>query len=102
RIEQAITNVLENAFKYGAGKPIHITLDGDAHDVVITIDDEGPGIPAQDLERIFLRFERASSARSYGGFGLGLYISREIISAHGGTITAENRPFGGARFTIRF
>jgi PAS domain S-box-containing protein len=101
RIEQALTNVLENALKYGAGKPVRVTVDGSPSAVTIVVEDEGPGIPEQDRERIFQRFERASSMRHYGGFGLGLYVSREILAAHGGTIAVENRHGGGARFTMR-
>ena len=101
RIEQALTNVLENALKYGAGAPVRVTVDGSPSVVTIVVEDGGPGIPEQDRERIFQRFERASSVRHYGGFGLGLYVSREILAAHGGTIAAENRQGGGARFTMR-
>ena len=63
--------------------------------------DHGAGIPLPDLERVFERFERAASARHYGGLGLGLFVSREIVLAHGGTITAENMAAGGACITAR-
>jgi signal transduction histidine kinase len=101
RIRQLITNVLENALKYGAGQPVHVVLGEDAPAFVLTITDHGPGIPEQDLERIFQRFERAAPPRNYGGLGLGLYVSRQIVEGHGGSISARNEPGGGARFTIR-
>ena len=101
RMRQLITNVLENALKYGAGQPIHVVLGEDARAFVLTITDHGPGVPEQDLERIFERFERAAPPRNYGGLGLGLYVSRQIVEGHGGSISARNEPGGGARFTIR-
>ncbi|HEX3343311.1 MAG TPA: PAS domain-containing sensor histidine kinase [Polyangiaceae bacterium] len=101
RIEQAVTNVIENALKYGGGKPVRVTLDGGGGEVTIVVDDEGMGIPEDDMVRIFDRFERAASARHYGGLGLGLYVTRQILMAHGGSVSAENRAGGGARFTMR-
>ena len=62
--------------------------------------DHGPGIPTPDLNRIFERFERATSIRNYGGLGLGLYLIRAIVDAHGGSVTAENVAEGGARFEV--
>ena len=62
--------------------------------------DHGPGIPTPELTRIFERFERATSIRNYGGLGLGLYLIRAIVDAHGGSVTAENVAEGGARFEV--
>ncbi|HET9753540.1 MAG TPA: ATP-binding protein, partial [Myxococcales bacterium] len=62
--------------------------------------DSGIGIPAADLDRIFGRFERASSIRHYGGLGLGLYITRHIVEGHGGTISAASTPGEGSTFTV--
>ncbi len=101
RMEQVITNVLENAFKFGAGKPVRIGVKVVEGEATLTVSDQGPGIPPESRERIFMRFERAASPRNYGGLGLGLYVSREIVAAHGGTITADNELGGGARITIR-
>ena len=101
RIEQVVTNLLTNALKYAAGKPVRFTVGTEAGEAVLSIEDHGPGIPSGDLERIFGRFERAASFRHYGGLGLGLYVAREIVEAHGGSVSAENRPGGGARFVVR-
>jgi two-component system sensor histidine kinase ChvG len=69
----------------------------------IVVEDSGPGIPPEKLDRIFDRFYRlnANPDHTEGGSGLGLAIARKIVEAHGGTICAENRGEGGARFTIR-
>jgi signal transduction histidine kinase len=97
RIEQVLTNLLVNAMKYGGG-PIEIGLQGGDTSVVVTTRDHGPGIPEDDRERIFGRFEHAASDGTGRGLGLGLYIAREIVEAHGGHITALNPPDGGAAF----
>jgi two-component system, OmpR family, sensor kinase len=68
---------------------------------VLTVSDRGPGIPPDDLERVFERFHRADPARTGPGTGLGLAIVRQIVTAHGGTVTAANRTGGGAVFTVR-
>jgi PAS domain S-box-containing protein len=101
RVEQVMTNVLANAFKYGAGEPVVVSLTREGDEAVIEIADHGPGIPEDDLERIFGRFERAAPKRHYGGLGLGLYVSREIVRALKGMITAQNLAGGGAAFRIR-
>jgi signal transduction histidine kinase len=101
RVEQVLTNLLANAIRYGAGGPIDVTLKGEGGEAILEVTDHGPGVPERDLQRIFGRFERASSMRNYGGLGLGLYVARQIIEAHGGSISALNPATGGARFTIR-
>ncbi|HET6147531.1 MAG TPA: PAS domain-containing sensor histidine kinase [Polyangia bacterium] len=101
RVEQVVMNVLANAFKYGAGAPVDVSLSRDGDEAVIEIADHGPGIGEQDLERIFGRFERAAPRRHYGGLGLGLYVSREIVGALNGMISARNLAGGGAAFMIR-
>ncbi|MGF1666834.1 MAG: sensor histidine kinase [Acidimicrobiia bacterium] len=68
---------------------------------ILTVSDRGPGIPPGDLERVFERFHRADPARTGPGTGLGLAIARQIVTAHGGTIVVNNRPDGGAEFTVR-
>lgn len=101
RVTQVFTNVLSNALKYGAGKPIEIDLDRVGDEAVITICDHGPGVDPTMQSKIFDRFERASTIRHYGGLGIGLFVVREIVTAHGGTARVENSREGGARFTIR-
>jgi len=101
RIEQLVTNLVANAIKYGAGQPIEITISRDGNFAVLEVRDHGPGIANQDMERIFERFERASSVRHHGGFGLGLYVAREIARAHGGSIEVRNAEGGGASFRVR-
>ena len=100
RIGQVISNLLSNAFKYAAGSRVDVRLVRDGDVVVLKIEDHGPGIPEAALERIFGRFERAAP-RNFGGMGLGLYVAREIIAAHGGTIRARNRDGGGVTFEVR-
>ena len=84
RLDQVLTNLLANAVKYGPGKPVDVRVRGEPGRAVITVRDHGIGISAADQQRIFERFERAVSKRNYGGFGLGLWIVREIVEALGG------------------
>lgn len=101
RLEQAISNVLDNSIKYGRGRPIEVTLGCDADEATLTVRDHGPGIAEADRKRIFDRFERASPVRHYGGLGVGLYVARQIIDAHGGVITADDAAGGGACLRFR-
>lgn len=101
RLEQLVTNLVSNAFKYGAGKPVTISAavsEGNAH---ITVEDQGIGIAPGDHERIFGRFERAVSVRHYGGLGLGLFIARQVVEAMGGSIRVESALGQGAKFTVQ-
>ena len=103
RFEQVLRNVLANAIRLapvGSAIEVQMNAAGSAG-VELRVADRGPGIPAQDLERIFDAFEQSSTTRTgAGGTGLGLAICRRIMSAHGGTIRAENRDGGGAVFVI--
>jgi two-component system sensor histidine kinase KdpD len=101
-MEQAIFHVLENAGKYTPlGSTVTITAEPVEHAIALKIADDGPGFPAEDNDRIFTKFYRASNATQCSGTGLGLAICRGFIEAHGGTIAAANRPDrGGALFTI--
>jgi signal transduction histidine kinase len=101
RIEQALTNVVSNAIKYASGKPIEVLVSTQGTDARLDVQDQGPGIPEAALGRIFERFERATSSRHYGGMGLGLYVTRQIVEAHGGRVTANNLPGGGASISMR-
>lgn len=100
RLEQIVTNLLSNAIKYGAGKPIRLTIEKNEHTASLTVADQGIGISPEDLERIFARFERAVSARNYGGLGIGLYIVRRVLDAMGGSIRVRSTPGAGARFRV--
>jgi signal transduction histidine kinase len=91
RIEQIVTNVITNAIKYGSGKPIDVSLEvkSDGACARITVRDRGIGVPDEMRDRIFGRFERAVSSRHFGGFGLGLWIARQLVDASGGTIALD-------------
>lgn len=100
RIEQVIINLLTNAAKYAPNKPIHITVGKTKGHVQIKVRDEGPGIAPEDQERIFKRFERVNSKNNVGGLGLGLYISKQIVEAHKGSITVSSTLGEGSTFTV--
>jgi PAS domain S-box-containing protein len=100
RMEQVLTNLLSNAMKFGAGSSISVRALAQGDKAVLVVADHGSGIPPEVLPRMFDRFERGAPRTQYGGLGLGLYITREIVEAHGGTIRAENMPSGGARFVV--
>jgi PAS domain S-box-containing protein len=101
RIEQAIENLVENATKYGQGKPVEIDLWADRDEVVLQVTDHGVGIDEDHQKRIFERFERAVSSRDFGGLGLGLWIARRVVEASGGRITVRSAAGRGATFTVR-
>jgi signal transduction histidine kinase len=100
RLEQAITNLVTNAMKYGAGHPIHVTVCEEGGLAKFSIRDHGIGISKEDQQRIFHQFERAVSAKNISGLGLGLYITKQIVEAQGGTITVKSEPGVGSEFTI--
>jgi predicted ATPase/signal transduction histidine kinase len=101
RIEQVVTNLLANAIKFGNRKPIEVSVSAEGDSALLTVQDHGIGIAPDRLPHIFERFERAVSAREYGGLGLGLYIAREIVSALGGAIRVDSTPGAGTRFTVQ-
>ena len=98
RIEQVLTNFLINAIKYAPGKPVHAKVERRGNQARFSLRDEGPGIPEEHHERIFVRFERATSASEVSGMGLGLYIAKQIIQAHGGHMGVDSAPGLGATF----
>jgi PAS domain S-box-containing protein len=100
RLEQVVSNLLSNAIKYGAGKPIEVAVEDGGDLVRLVVRDGGIGIAAEDVARVFGRFERAVSIRRYGGLGLGLYIARQIVEAHGGQIVVHSQIRRGAAFTV--
>ncbi|HEX4621503.1 MAG TPA: PAS domain-containing sensor histidine kinase, partial [Myxococcaceae bacterium] len=101
RLQQVVTNLVSNAIKYGAGKPIQVGLHGGPGVVELRVSDQGIGIAPEHLPRVFDRFTRFVSSRNYGGFGLGLWIAREIIRAHGGSVRVESEPGRGALFVVQ-
>jgi PAS domain S-box-containing protein len=100
RIEQALGHLLSNALRYGVGHPVDVRVEADGDLARLAVVDRGVGIDPADAERIFERFERAASWRNYGGLGLGLYLTRRIVEAHGGTVHAEGSRGAGATFVI--
>ncbi len=103
RLSEAIANLVSNAIRYNVpGGRVDVTLDAGADDVTLRIADTGPGISAEDRQFIFDRFYRVDKARSRAidGTGLGLAITKWIIDAHGGAITVDSGPNGGAVFEV--
>ncbi len=101
KIDQVLSNLIENAVRHGEGTvtidvtPAASPRDGEDAGTSVTVSDEGPGIPEESMNRVFTRFWRGSKR---GGTGLGLYIVKGIVEAHGGTITVGRAAGGGARF----
>lgn len=100
RVEQVLTNLLSNAFKYGAGKPIDVSIQKLPDAAGMEVRDRGPGIDAESARKIFERFGRSGPISHYGGLGLGLYLSRASVEAHGGTIRFETEPGRGCAFIV--
>ncbi len=100
RMEQVVVNLVGNAVKYGEGKPVKVSVSSEASVARLVVKDHGIGIAPEHQARIFQRFERAVSSRYYGGFGLGLWIVRQIVETSGGTIRVESVPGEGSTFTV--
>jgi PAS domain S-box-containing protein len=100
RIDQVVTNLLTNALKYGGKAPIEVVTTVRDGQVLLRVRDQGIGIPPEDQDRIFERFERAAPSTNFGGLGLGLWIVRQLVEAMGGRIEVESAPGKGATFSI--
>lgn len=100
RLEQVISNLISNAIKYGGAKPIRVEIKKYGKKGIVSVKDQGIGIKSQDLGRIFERFKRAVSGRDFKGLGVGLYISKQIVEAHGGKIKVKSKEGKGSEFTV--
>ena len=100
RLDEVVGNLLTNAAKYAAGAPVTVALER-AHELArVVVRDNGPGIPSHLRSRIFNKFDRGNGPTGTSGLGLGLWIARQIVEAHGGTIEVEDAPRGGASFVV--
>jgi signal transduction histidine kinase len=100
RIGQVITNLLSNAIKFGCGRPIEVELDADETNARVQVRDAGEGILPHEQERIFQRFERATSVQRHPGLGLGLWICKQIVDASHGRISVQSEPGHGSTFSV--
>ncbi|RKH15186.1 PAS domain S-box protein [Corallococcus sp. CA053C] len=102
RLDRVLTNLVSNALKFGRGQPVEVCVevDPDARRARLVVRDHGAGIPQEDQPRLFARFERVTTDSRAPGFGLGLYIVRQLVEAHGGTIRVHSRPGEGAEFIV--
>ncbi|HEX8789927.1 MAG TPA: GAF domain-containing sensor histidine kinase [Polyangiaceae bacterium] len=100
-IERAVLCLLDNAIKFGNRQPVDVSLRRDGLQVELTVRDRGAGIAPDQLPLIFEPFERAVSRQHFGGLGVGLYIAKAVVDAHGGTIATSSPPGGGTIFALR-
>ena len=100
RMDQVVSNLVGNAVKYGQGKLVQVDLSMADGDAVLRVTDQGIGIDREHEKKIFQRFERAVATREFGGFGLGLWITRQIVEVSAGRIEVESAPGKGSTFTV--
>ncbi|PTL76002.1 ATP-binding protein [Vitiosangium sp. GDMCC 1.1324] len=100
RLEQVVKGLLRNALKFGEGRPIDVSVKPRDGSVLLVVRDRGIGMSEHDRAHVFDRFSRGVSEQHYGGLGLGLYLARQLVEAHGGTIFVESRPGEGSTFTV--
>ena len=99
-IDQVITNLISNALKYGAGRPIEVSVRVDASHAIVVVRDHGIGIPVDEQSKIFGPFAPVLAATHHAGLGLGLWIAQQIVQASGGRIKVDSRPGLGSAFTV--
>ncbi len=100
RLEQVVENLITNAIRYAPNCPLFVKLSLLQGKAVLEVCDQGPGISTEDIDKIFNRFARSRSFGERSGLGLGLYIVKEIVTLHGGTVSVSNLNTGGARFIV--
>jgi signal transduction histidine kinase len=100
RVDSVVANLISNAIKYGGGKPIEVGVEQVGSRARLWVRDQGIGVAEADRDRIFDRFVRAVPERNYGGFGIGLWLSRLVAEAHGGSLRLEGPPGGGSTFVL--
>lgn len=100
RLDQIATNLVTNAIKYGSGKPVQVIVSRDDQSAELRVRDQGIGVAVDQQERIFGKFERAASQRNYGGLGLGLWITRELVELMRGSVRVESSEGSGATFIV--
>lgn len=101
RIEQVVSNLVSNALRYGNGLPVKISVTKSDNFFEIIVVDQGMGIAPENHEKIFMRFKRAVPASEISGLGLGLYIAKQVVELHGGSISLQSQVGQGATFTVR-
>ena len=99
-VEQIVENLFSNALRYGAGQPVHVSLAGEANIARLSVSDRGIGISEADQARIFEQFQRAAGNNTDGGFGVGLWITRQLVLAMGGEIFVVSEVGEGSTFTV--
>ena len=100
RIDQVLTNLVSNAIRYGRSKPIVVGAASEGQMARFWVQDQGIGVAPENQARIFQRYERAAPSTDYAGLGLGLWISRQLVEAMGGTISVRSVPDAGSTFTV--
>jgi len=100
QLERVVLHLVKNALTFGEGKPVTVEVRRTPEGAQVAVRDQGMGIAREDHERIFGRFQRAASSDNFGGLGLGLYIARAVVQAHGGAIRVDSELGRGATFTV--
>jgi signal transduction histidine kinase len=100
RVDQIVTNLISNALKYGRGKPVAVVVDSTPETARVSVSDQGIGIAPEDQIRVFRRFERAVAVGHLEGVGLGLWIVKQLVGAHGGTISVTSALGQGSTFRV--